>query len=134
MAGVNAPVIHVNVIVGNERQHAHLLHLVVMVVLGKPSAMHGQGHIHTVPIHSASTQVSVCHCASLTTSSLSNLEAMTMKATTNRFVAGATTTRLPTMAVGAGVGAKKVFVWGWRPAGYSCAFTREIRQGGGIGG
>lgn len=55
-----------------------------------------------------------------------------MKATTNHSVAHATTTRLHMMAVatGKGVGAKKVFVWGWRPAGQSCAFTREIRQGG----
>lgn len=59
-----------------------------------------------------------------------------MRATTNHSVAGATTTRLHMMAaevgvgVGVGVGAKKVFTWGARPAGQSCACTREIREGG----
>jgi hypothetical protein len=59
MAGMNVPAIHVNVTVGSERQHAHLLHLAVMVALGKPSVMHGQRHIHTVPTRSASTLVNV---------------------------------------------------------------------------
>jgi hypothetical protein len=59
-----------------------------------------------------------------------------MKATTNHSVARATTTRLQTMAVATGKGVvrgialDKVFPRGWRPAGQSCAFTREIRQGG----
>lgn len=37
---------------------------------------------------------------------------------------------ITTVRRGEGVGAKKVFTWGARPAGQSCAFTREIRQGG----
>jgi hypothetical protein len=58
-----------------------------------------------------------------------------MQATTNHSVARATTTKLHTMAVGAGVGVgggrvKSLELWGWRPAGQSCAYTREIRQGG----
>lgn len=56
-----------------------------------------------------------------------------MRATTSRFVARATTTKLLMMAVGVGVGGgrvKSLALRGWRPAGYSCAFTREIRQGG----
>lgn len=60
MTGASAPVIHVHVIAGSERQDAHLLHLVVMVPLGKLNVMHGQRYIHTVPILSASTQVNVC--------------------------------------------------------------------------
>lgn len=60
MAGASVPAIHANAIVGRERQHAHLLPLVVMVALGKLSVMHGQGHIHTVPIRSAFTLVNVC--------------------------------------------------------------------------
>lgn len=57
-----------------------------------------------------------------------------MRATTNRFVARATTTKLLMMAVGVGARggrSKSLGLWGWRPAGQSCAFTREIRQGGG---
>lgn len=60
MTGASAPVIQDHVIAASERQHAHLLHVVVMVTHGKPSVMHGQGHIHTVSIHSAATQVNVC--------------------------------------------------------------------------
>jgi hypothetical protein len=60
MTGASAPVIHVNVIVVSERQHAHLLLLVVMAVLGKPSVMHGQRNILTVPTRSAFTLVSEC--------------------------------------------------------------------------
>lgn len=55
MAGTTVPAIHVSV--ASERQHAHLLHLVAMVASGKQSVMHGQRHIHTVPIRSAFTQV-----------------------------------------------------------------------------
>jgi hypothetical protein len=63
-----------------------------------------------------------------------------MKATTNHSVAHATTTRLHMMAVAAGKGVvigvrlDKVFIGGCIPAGQSCAFTREIRQGGVSGG
>jgi len=57
MTGASAPVIHVNVIVVSARQNAHLLALVVMVVLGKPSVIHGQRNILTVPTRSAFTQV-----------------------------------------------------------------------------
>lgn len=62
MAGTNVPAIHVNVNVSgaSERQHAHPLLVVVMVALGKASAMHGQRHIHTVPTRSAFTPVNVC--------------------------------------------------------------------------
>jgi hypothetical protein len=132
MTGVTVHVTLVNVTGAYERHHVPQLLHVAMVALGKLSAMNGQSHIHTVPTRSAFTQVDVCQCASLTTSSLSNLEAETMQATTNHSVAHATTIRLHTMAVatGEGVGAKKVLTWGRRPAGQSCACTREIRQGG----
>lgn len=56
-----------------------------------------------------------------------------MQVTTNHSVARATTIRLHTMAVGVGVRggrSKSLGLWGWRPAGQSCAYTREIRQGG----
>lgn len=54
-----------------------------------------------------------------------------MRATTNLFVVHATTTRLHTMAVGVGGGrVKSLGLWGARPAGQSCTFTREIREGG----
>jgi hypothetical protein len=63
-----------------------------------------------------------------------------MKATTNHYVVHATTTKRLTMAAVAGVGvevgvgrSESLRLWGWRPAGQSCAFTREIRQGG-VGG
>lgn len=55
-----------------------------------------------------------------------------MKATTNHSVAHVTITKLLMMAVatGKGVGAKKVFTRGSRPAVKICSYPREIRQGG----
>ena len=54
-----------------------------------------------------------------------------MKRTTNHSVAGATTTRRLAMAAVAGVGRSESLGLGANDRrGQSCAFTREIRQGG----
>lgn len=54
-----------------------------------------------------------------------------MRATTNHSVMHAITIRRLMMAAGGdGVGAKKVFIRGSRPAVELCACAREIRQGG----
>ncbi len=60
-----------------------------------------------------------------------------MRVTTNHYVDGVTTIRLLMMAVASaigwvGEGINKVSHWEWRPCGQSCAFTREIRQGGSV--
>lgn len=59
MAGVNAPVIHAHAIVSMRPCDPHLL-LEAMVPSGKQSVMHGQEHIHIVPIRSAFTLVNAC--------------------------------------------------------------------------
>lgn len=57
-----------------------------------------------------------------------------MKPTTNHYAHRATTTRQHTMAaVGVG-GIKSLGLGGIDRRGQSCAFTREIRQGGVSGG
>lgn len=58
-----------------------------------------------------------------------------MRAITNHYAGGVITTKLHMMAVEVVVGVgggrvKSMALWGWRPAGQSCAFTREIREGG----
>lgn len=127
MTGASAPVIHVN----DERPHVHPPLLVVMVAPGRSSVMHGSVRILGALIHLEFTTVSVYARRSLTIFNPANLEAKMMKATTNHCVVHATTTRRLTMVAVAGVGrSESLGVRGWRPAGQSCIFTREIRQGG----
>lgn len=114
-----------------ERLRVHPLLHVVMVAGGRSSVMHGSVRIRGALIHLDFTTVNACVRQSLTIFNPASLEAKMMKATTNHCVAHATTTRRLTMAAVAGVGrSESLGVRGWRPAGQSCIFTREIRQGG----
>lgn len=53
-----------------------------------------------------------------------------MTGVTSKVCADVVITKNIITTVQRGRGVKKFLYWGSRPAGQSCAFTREIRQGG----
>lgn len=131
MTGASAPVIH-----GVSSAHVHVIpdlthpHVDMDMTGRQRCATPTYMRIHTALIHSPCT-VRKSVQSLLTTSSPRSKEAPMIGITYRGYAVDAITRSIMSMVQSnKGVGAKKVFVRGWRPAGQSCAFTREIRQGG----